>query len=689
MKRNHPTAPRRAWKVVLGLVVLACVLIAGAVLLKPAWVGERLRGQVETAASRALGHRVTVEKLSPRWFPTPGVTLTNLRAQGLENEPPLLEVSRATATVQLWPLVRSLGKEVRVGSVTLDGPQVNLVRRADGTWNYQSVGQPPADVPPSQPPAQQSSRQASVERIRLRNGVVNVVDAQAAQGNASVALRDIDLKLEKVGAGLPLEGTLKAAWASSQQNVEADFKVDPLPTHKPQPGQPWPEVTLHFSGKDLSVNALRDFLPATQAQYFTGGVVHVDADVKTQGGRYVLGGNGSAKGLKLRGDPASGSFTFSARIDPEQVKTTQVSFSRLALSGAGVELGGTASVQLRPMRVRFDLQGSDLDLQHLLGEQAPTSRNTEPAPTALPLSLRRSLGKVDVDGTLKFGKVRHGPLTLTQVDAHARLDDGRLHIQQGHAQVYGGQADIAGTQVDLTQAQPTWNLKAKLEGLDTAQAFTALSGSTPLQGKASGQVELSGKGLDWTRIRQEMTGTGSMQLRDGIFTKTDLGATLTPALTQGLLSLGQKGASESVQKAGRGTHFKDLDARFKVQGGWVSFTQPMAFQSDLGDGTVEGRVGLDQRLDLKGTVKASKDFVSDLTRGAVPVSAPVSVPITISGTLKDPKVSAGAPEDIAKGLLPALPVPKSVENPLNQARRSLEGLLRRPTPPKPPPTPRK
>ncbi|AGC43845.1 AsmA family protein [Myxococcus stipitatus DSM 14675] len=666
--------------VALGLIVVAGVLIAGVVLLEPTWVGERLRGQVETAASRALGQRVTVEQLSPRWFPTPGVTLMNLRARGQENEPPFLEVPRATATVRLWPLVRSLGKEVRVGSLTLDEPRVNLVRRADGTWNSESVGQPPADAPPSSPPVEQSSRQASVEHIRLQHGIVNVVDTQAAQGNASVALRDIDLELENVGVGLPLEGMLKAAWASAEQNVEADFKVDPRPTNKR-----WPHVTMHLRGKNLSVHALRDFLPASQAESFTGGEVSVDADVKTLEGRYVVDGHGAVTGLKLRGDPASGAFTFNARVDPDEVKATQVGFSRLALSGAGVELGGTASVQLAPMRVRFDLQGSDLDLQHLLGEPAPKPRSAAPSPTALPASVRRSLGKVDVEGTVKFDRVRHGPLTLTEVDAHARLDDGRLHLEQGRARLYGGQADIAGTQVDLTQARPKWSLKAKLEGLDTAQAFTALSGNTPVQGKASGQLELTGTGLDWTRIRQEMTGTGTLQLREGVFTQTDLGATLTPVLTQGLLSLGQKGASESVQKAGRGTHFKDLDARFKVQRGWVSFIQPMAFQSDLGGGTVAGRVGLDQRLELKGTVKVSRDFVSSLTRGAVPRGAPVSIPLTITGTVMDPRVSAGAPEDLVKSLLPALPVPKSAQDPLNQARRSLEDLLRRPAPPKPTP----
>ncbi|NTX52962.1 AsmA family protein, partial [Myxococcus sp. CA039A] len=134
----------------------------------------------------------------------------------------------------------------------------------------------------------------------------------------------------------------------------------------------------------------------------------------------------------------------------------------------------------------------------------------------------------------------------------------------------------------------------------------------------------------------------------------------------------------TVEKAGKGTQLKDLNARFSVRNGWVSFTKPMAFQTDLGNGTLDGRVGLDQRLALKGTIEASKDFVSGLTGGAVPVKEPVSIPLTINGTLKSPKVNAGSPTDIAKGLLPALPVPKSIQDPVNQARKSLGDLLKRP-----------
>ncbi|NTX05082.1 AsmA family protein [Myxococcus sp. CA040A] len=677
--RNRKDPSRhRALKVALGVVAMALVLVVGVLALNPSWLAQRLRGQVETAATRALGHKVTLEKLDAQWFPKPGATMTNFRAEGEGDEPPFLEASRATATVRLWPFIRSLGKDVRVGAVKLEEPRVNLVRRADGTWNYESVGSAPGSS--SGESGTGASTEASIESLRIQDGVVQVTDRQAAGGTAVAALRDLDVDLKHVGPGLPLEGSMKAAVAASKQNVEADFKVDPLPTGKPAPGQPWPTVTMKLRGRDFSVSEIRDFLPPSATAYFTGGLVDVDAEVKTDQGQYVLTGHGAAKGLKLRGDPASGSFDFNSRIDPANAKAAKVNFTRLALAGPGVDLGGTASVQMAPPRVRFALEGKELDLQHLLGAlpNEPKKEASSNTTTALPATVRARLGKVEVDGTLKLASLRHGTLQATNVDAEAKLDDGVLLIERGGATVYGGRADLTGTKVDLTKSQPAWTLKANLDGMNTAQAFQALSGQSSLQGLASGELQLNGSGLDWTQVRDRVTGGGSVRLRDGALTTADLGGALAPALSQGLSALGQKGAAGTVEKAGKGTQLKDLNARFSVRNGWVSFTKPMAFQTDLGNGTLDGRVGLDQRLALKGTIEASKDFVSGLTGGAVPVKEPVSIPLTITGTLKSPKVNAGSPTDIAKGLLPALPVPKSIQDPVNQARKSLGDLLKRP-----------
>lgn len=668
--------PRRALKVALAIVGAAVVLTIATVAIKPSWLGERLRAQIETVATRSLGRKVTIEKLEAHLLPTPGATLTNFRAEGADAEPPFLEASRVTATVQLWPFVRSLGKDVRVDSVRLLEPTLNLVHHEDGSWNHETLGHPPEGTSGASGGA--SGSNTAIERLRIRDGVVRVMDQEAEGRPAVVALQNIDVDLNHIGRGQPLQGKVRMAVAAPKQNVELDLKVDALPQGLPQAGQPWPRATARLRAKDVSVSAFRRFLPASTTEYFTGGALDVDAELKTEQGQYVLSGHGSAKGLRLRGDPANGSFAFDSRIDPNRPKAVKVAFTRIALSGPGVELGGTASVLLEPARVSFSLAGKDLDLGHLLGAMPPRSAQDEARPSNTPLiSKRTGIGKVDVTGTLRIATLRHGALTASDVDVQATLDDGALLLKRGTANVYGGRANLTGSRVDFTKAQPVWSLKATLDGMDTAKAFQALAGHSSLQGAASADLQLSGAGLDWERVRDQMTGTGTLRLREGVYTPADLGATVAPAVSQGLEALGKKGASESVRKARQGTRFKDLDARFRIQDGWASFTQPMAFDSDLGKGTLDGRVSLDERLELKGAIQASQQFVSQLTHGAVPLRAPISVPITITGTVKDPQVKAGGPTGIAQGLLPAVPVPKELKGPANQARKGLKDLFQK------------
>lgn len=670
---------RHALKWALGAIAAVLVLVVGALALKSTWIAERLRGELESIATRSLGRQVSVGKLETHWFPKPGATVTNLRVEGAANEPPFLEASRATASVQLWPLVRSLGKDVRVGALKLNETKLNLVRHKDGTWNYESLGGPPKPSPAPSQGGAPSGRETLIEDLEIRDGIVNVLDQQATGGNAIVALRDIDVTLKGLGPGRALKGSLKTALAAPKQNVAVDFKVDPLPAGKIQPGQPWPQVTMRLRGKDLSVNAFRDFLPPKAANYFTGGQVDVNADVKTEQGMYTLVGQGAAKALKLRGEPASGEFTFASRVDPAHAKATKVDFTRISLKGPGIDLAGSTSVSMAPMRVRFAFQGQELDLGHLLGALPPSQPQTQEATpsTALPASVRTGLAKVDVGGTIKFAKVHHGTLEATNVNAQAKLDDGVLLLQHGSATVYGGHADLSGTRVDLTKKQPEWSLKMALNGMDTAQAFQALSGHPSLKGKASGQLQLTGTGVDWDQTRNTITGDGNVQLRDGALTTASLGDKVTPVLTQGLTTLGHKGTAGAVAKTAQGTQLKDLNAQFRVQGGWVSFTKPMAFESDIGSGTVDGRVGLDERLDLKGTLNASAAFVSGITHGVVPIKAPVAIPLTITGTIGAPEVKPGSPLNITQGLLP-----KVGDNPVNQARKGLGDLFKRPKPQK-------
>src|SRR4051794_35818299 len=165
---HHRSSSRRALKVALMVFGAAMFVILVALFARPSWIANALKHQVEQVTSKSLGRPVTIGAIKAQWLPLPGATLEGFRIEGEGGEPPFVEAKEASATVKLWPLIRSLGQDVEVQSVVLDQTTVNLVRHKDGTWNYESIGSSSSE----------SKREISLAEIRIKNGEVHVTDQQ-------------------------------------------------------------------------------------------------------------------------------------------------------------------------------------------------------------------------------------------------------------------------------------------------------------------------------------------------------------------------------------------------------------------------------------------------------------------------------------------------------------------------------
>ncbi|HEY6004870.1 MAG TPA: AsmA family protein, partial [Anaeromyxobacter sp.] len=139
----HPRSPSRKLLVALaatagGVVVLLVVLVA---LLQSGVATKRAVDLVLPRISSALGREVTLQGASLKLFPNPRVRLGGLTVAGRQGEPALVQAESLDVEVGLWPLLRSLGRDVEVRAFTLVRPTVNLVRAQDGTWSHEGLGQ--------------------------------------------------------------------------------------------------------------------------------------------------------------------------------------------------------------------------------------------------------------------------------------------------------------------------------------------------------------------------------------------------------------------------------------------------------------------------------------------------------------------------------------------------------------------
>src|SRR6266700_1091585 len=134
--------------ILIGVGVLIVLLIVVPFLIP---VNE-FRPTIEQKASAALGRKVQLGNLSL------SLLSGSLAAENLSigDDPkfsasPFLTAQSLKVGVEIMPLIFS--KTLNVTGVTIDSPQVTLLRNAAGQWNYSSLGGAAAKAQAKQPPA--------------------------------------------------------------------------------------------------------------------------------------------------------------------------------------------------------------------------------------------------------------------------------------------------------------------------------------------------------------------------------------------------------------------------------------------------------------------------------------------------------------------------------------------------------
>lgn len=647
------------------LIVLLVVLV---LLVQTGPVSQRVKDLVVPRASAALGREVTVQDAKVRLLPRPRVSLSRASVAGRPGEPPLVEVGSLDVALELWPLVRSLGKDVRVDGIRLVRPVLNLVRDEDGTWNYQGLGKGVQAEPRASPPQDGTSPSGAggvprskvvVNHAAIQDGSVKLVDRRRS-GEAAVAVSRIDLAADHVGVGEPLSAELSAALAGEQKNFQAEIRASQLPESLATLGPGlYPKLsgTLVLTGLELA--RVRAFLPAKLTGVMSGGRVDASAKLGTEAGKYRVDGNGRLSQVRLRGEPAQGGFDIHAVADPAS-GAVHLAIEKLDLKGPGMDLGGDAAIEVppssrstagrkaAPTAVRFAIAGPLLDLGQVLGLLPEQPKEEEQKPIALTAAQRRAVEAFDVRGTLDIEKVVKGAFVADDFKAQAALDHGVFVLPEAHAGFFGGRVDAAGTRVDLAPALPTWNLKAKLDGVDLGQALTALSGSAPVVGKATGALDLDGAGVDWASLKKALTGQGALSVKEGALTTTDLGGKVLGAVSQGLRAAGKGAAASQVGGTTGKTELRDIAAEFTVKDGAMALTKPLSFAAPFGTTNLGGKIGLGGELALQGTASLSKEALQRMAGGAgIAIPASLNVPLGLGGTLTQPSVNVNAEQAVA------------------------------------------
>jgi AsmA protein len=203
--------------IAIGIVV---VLVLAAVLIIPHIVDvNQYRGQIQSELQQRLGRPVHLGELSLGLFPV-RVQASNVvigEDPSFRSNTPFAQVQQLDVSVKLMPL---LSKNIEIDSLELKRPAIELIKNAQGVWNFASIansseaapGQPSKAPPaPSKPPQKQpegQGQQFSLGELKISDGQIAVTDQQKRQPRS--VYDHIDLTLKNYAPGEPFSLELAA-----------------------------------------------------------------------------------------------------------------------------------------------------------------------------------------------------------------------------------------------------------------------------------------------------------------------------------------------------------------------------------------------------------------------------------------------------------------------------------------------
>jgi AsmA protein len=347
----------RAVRVILIVVVVLIVIILVAPFLIPV---NQFRPTIEAKASAAVGRKVDVGNLSLSLF-TGSLSADNL---AIADDPkfsksPFLTAKSIKVGVELLPLIMS--KDLKITGITIENPEVTLLRGPQGEWNYSSFGSSEAKAqghaaPPQAAQQAQSSNEFSVDKLALNSGRINIGSTTSQK---RTVYDKVDITASNVSPTTKVPVTLTASLPGGG-TLKLDGTVGPLDSTN---------AALTPLNAKLTVNNLN--LTNTgllDPSLGLGGLLDLNANTESQGGQAQVNGNAKlSKALLVAGGSPSTEpveLNFNTKYDLRK-NSGVLEPSTLKIGSAITHLSGTFETPAESTIVHVKVDGENLPAKDL------------------------------------------------------------------------------------------------------------------------------------------------------------------------------------------------------------------------------------------------------------------------------------------------------------------------------------
>lgn len=623
------------------LLLIVGLLLAGllVLLLAAAWLvdPDDYREQIAERASTQLGREVELNgPMSMRIFPWLAIEINEVRVGNpadFVEAPDLARIGTATVSVRVLPLLRG---QLETGAMTLSAAEFNLVTDRQGRSNLDGLLAAGDDADAGDEPDLSG---LSLGELRLDDVALNLIDLATDQ---RTRVQIDQFRLDPFRSDQPVAFRLSGQIADGQAELVRLNQVDgELTVNRRADAISLRRLVAEFELPDLGPGSLR---------------AGADVDLAAQPPRaqlpaldLILTLEGLRFGLRAE-QPVS--LTLGETIEA-QLPAARISLNEQHLAASG-------SVRLADrLSARLQVDGERLDLPPLLDALASDAPGQAPSGQSPPDF--EPLRALDLDVSLSLNELRLNPqLTLSQVQARARLDGGVLRLSPLEARLFGGRFDGL-VEVDLREEVPQVRLQPSLAGINVSDLLALAAPVAPLSGQGDLSLDLSFSGLTLDSILRSLDGHGDYRLVEGALHGLDLRQLVDE-------EMGRANLRSVSRSMGGQTAFDQLTGALDIQSGVVNLPDLNLAASDYG---MAGRGAIDLpagQLDYQLTVRLGQALTNSLPRTLRDATGG-EIPIRLAGPINQPVVTVDLAslaeralrQQIEQRLLPTPPPPRNDE----------------------------
>ncbi len=670
----------RALKIILIICCILIILVGGTLAAVLLLVDPNdYKDDIAAAVKKQTGRELSIPgNIDLSVFPWLGLEMGQV---SLGNAPGFSDkvfagIDKAQLRIKILPL---LHKEVRIGTIVLDGFELNLEKGPKGTNNWSDMGKKdtaqsdkptPTEEQPEKAPAPKDKGFAlaalAIDGVQITNGRITLKDMEK---KTSTALTNVEMTADHIAFASPFSIFFGFDVKMTEPELTARITLKGKPLVDPQTGTyAVSKAALNISGTgktlpggkvdldlttDINADLQKEILTISNILLTTYGL-NLKGEVN---GQTILSNPSFAGELHLApfnpknlmqtmglppvetADPAAltkvqTDLTFTAGLD-------RAALTSLTLLLDATTIKGTGKVtNFAKPAIDFGIDVDQIDVDRYLPpkKDKPAAQETDTAkqasarqetnqgqvPIPLPIDTLRSL---DIDGKLTMGKVTVNKLNLSKILVNLVAKQGKITMDPISANLYEGTFDGT-TMLDVRGTTPKMSVTEKLATMQIGPLLKDMTGKDTLTGTTTSTASLTTAGMTVDDLKANLNGKLAFDFANGAIKGINLPKMLRDAVTK--IKGGTPDPSEVNQ-----TDFASLGGTATVTNG-VLDNRDLLMMSPLMRVNGEGKVDL-PREGMDYLIKAT--VVSSLKgQEGEPLSelAGLTVPVRITGTFDKP-----------------------------------------------------